>query len=64
VSSDDADGDGVTDGQEGLDGTDPMDACSFVLASQTRTLLQVGILLTVMVMVSVTQQKKQMERIL
>ncbi|WP_455421166.1 Ig-like domain-containing protein [Flectobacillus roseus] len=37
VSSDDADGDGVTDGQEGLDGTDPMDACSFVLASQTRT---------------------------
>ncbi|MDI9865666.1 hypothetical protein QM480_15080 [Flectobacillus sp. DC10W] len=37
VSSDDADGDGVTDGQEGIDGTDPLDACSFVLASQTRT---------------------------
>ncbi|MDI9875719.1 beta strand repeat-containing protein [Flectobacillus rivi] len=37
VSSDDADGDGVTDTKEGLDGTDPMNACSFVLASQTRT---------------------------
>ncbi|WP_395803534.1 Ig-like domain-containing protein, partial [Daejeonella sp.] len=33
----DTDGDGVTDGQEALDGTDPNDACSFKLASQTLT---------------------------
>ncbi|MEL0645788.1 hypothetical protein V6251_15520, partial [Olleya sp. Ti.3.14] len=31
----DTDGDGVTDGQEALDGTDPNDACEYVIASIT-----------------------------
>jgi gliding motility-associated-like protein len=31
----DTDGDGVSDGQEGPDGSNPLDPCSFVLASQT-----------------------------
>ncbi len=31
----DSDGDGVTDGQEALDGTDPNDNCSLVVANQT-----------------------------
>ncbi|KAI9549915.1 hypothetical protein GHT06_004500 [Daphnia sinensis] len=33
----DSDGDGVTDGQEALDGTNPNDPCSFKPASQTLT---------------------------
>ncbi|WP_379952915.1 gliding motility-associated C-terminal domain-containing protein [Dokdonia sp. R78006] len=33
----DSDGDGVTDGQEALDGTDPNDNCSLVVANQTET---------------------------
>jgi hypothetical protein len=33
----DSDGDGVTDAQEALDGTNPNDACSFKIASQTLT---------------------------
>ena len=33
----DCDGDGVTNGQEILNGTNPSDPCSFVLASQTAT---------------------------
>jgi gliding motility-associated-like protein len=34
-SNKDTDGDGVTDAQEAIDGTDPTDSCSFKLASQT-----------------------------
>ena len=33
----DCDGDGVTNGDEEEDGTDPQDACDFVLDSQTVT---------------------------
>ncbi|QCE41035.1 gliding motility-associated C-terminal domain-containing protein [Psychroserpens sp. NJDZ02] len=33
----DSDGDGVTDGQEALDGTDPNDNCSLIVANQTET---------------------------
>jgi len=33
----DCDGDGVTNGDEATDGTDPQDPCSFLLASQTVT---------------------------
>ncbi|MEZ4875555.1 MAG: thrombospondin type 3 repeat-containing protein [Flavobacteriaceae bacterium] len=31
----DCDGDGVTNGQEIIDGTDPLDECSLNVASQT-----------------------------
>jgi len=33
----DSDGDGVTDGQEAIDGTDPNENCDYLLASQTVT---------------------------
>jgi gliding motility-associated-like protein len=35
--NEDRDGDGVKDDEEAADGTDPMDACSFVLSSQNAT---------------------------
>ena len=37
VSTDDCDGDGVTNGTEVTDGTDPIDPCDFVLANATLT---------------------------
>ncbi|WP_282069604.1 gliding motility-associated C-terminal domain-containing protein, partial [Olleya namhaensis] len=37
-SDPDTDGDGVTDGQEALDGTNPNDACDYVVASITLTI--------------------------
>ncbi|MEZ4890261.1 MAG: hypothetical protein R2779_06770 [Crocinitomicaceae bacterium] len=48
----DSDDDGVTDGNEAIDGTNPLDPCSFVLASQTLTPgAELGQMATVMVTV-------------
>jgi len=38
----DTDGDGVSDGQEALDGTDPNNPCDFILANQDTTIIGAG----------------------
>ncbi|MEZ4890263.1 MAG: thrombospondin type 3 repeat-containing protein [Crocinitomicaceae bacterium] len=47
----DCDGDGVTNGDELTDGTNPLDPCSFVVASQTVAPSADGMQQTVMVTV-------------